>query len=71
MGAYSTWGKTVHLDKSKSVKRGLSSNMAGYSTDIGPVNLSKTVMLKHLAYHDAYLGTRFWEYEGGEIQSLY
>ena len=45
--------------------------MAGYSNDIGPVNLSKTVMLKHLAYPDAYLGPRLWEYEGGGIQSLY
>ena len=45
--------------------------MAGYSNDIGPVNLSKTVMLKHLAYPNAYLGPRLWEYEGGAIQSLY
>ena len=45
--------------------------MAGYSNDIGLVNLSKTVMLKHLAYPDAYLVPRLWEYEGGEIQSLF
>ena len=28
----------------------------------GAVNLSKTVMLKHLAYPDAYLGLSLWEY---------